>query len=114
MKPIIKVNSRYQFDRLPRMTLAYRSNAGRVVQIAIFGFIAALIIAFGSPARAQSPTLAGHWQGVMEREGAAMAVRFDFEAGPGGVEGRFTSESQRALSIRSTKSTMPHRMRTGH
>jgi pimeloyl-ACP methyl ester carboxylesterase len=33
----------------------------------------------------------------MEREGAAMTVRFDFQTGPGGVAGRFTSESQRAI-----------------
>src|SRR4051812_4040812 len=39
----------------------------------------------------------GHWQGVMQREGAAMTVRFDFQTEAGAVTGRFTSETQRAL-----------------
>jgi pimeloyl-ACP methyl ester carboxylesterase len=33
----------------------------------------------------------------MERDGAAMTVRFDFETGARGVTGRFTSESQQAM-----------------
>jgi len=48
-------------------------------------------------ASGQSPTPDGHWQGVMERDGAVMTVRFDFQTGSGGVTGRFTSESQRAM-----------------
>lgn len=47
--------------------------------------------------KAQPPTLDGHWQGVMEREGASMTVRFDFQTRPGGPRGSFTSESQRAI-----------------
>jgi pimeloyl-ACP methyl ester carboxylesterase len=48
-------------------------------------------------ASAQSTKPDGHWQGIMEREGAAMTVRFDFQSGPKGIVGRFTSESQRAI-----------------
>src|SRR5437899_5029146 len=33
----------------------------------------------------------------MERDGAVMTVRFDFQTGSGGVTGWFTSESQRAM-----------------
>jgi pimeloyl-ACP methyl ester carboxylesterase len=46
---------------------------------------------------AQSTRLDGHWQGMMEREGASLSVRFDFRTGPGGPSGSFTSESQRAI-----------------
>jgi pimeloyl-ACP methyl ester carboxylesterase len=55
----------------------------------------ALIIA--TTASAQSTRVDGHWQGTMEREGPAMTVRFDFQTGPQGIAGRFTSESQRAI-----------------
>jgi pimeloyl-ACP methyl ester carboxylesterase len=48
--------------------------------------------AYAGPAR-----LDGHWQGVMEREGAALTVRFDFQTQAGMVTGRFTSETQRAM-----------------
>jgi pimeloyl-ACP methyl ester carboxylesterase len=47
-------------------------------------------------ANAQQMEPDGHWQGVMERDGAAMIVCFDFKTGPDGIAGRFTSESQRA------------------
>jgi uncharacterized protein len=50
------------------------------------------IWAYAVPARPD-----GHWQGVMERDGAAMTVRFDFHTESGRVGGRFTSETQRAL-----------------
>ena len=56
--------------------------------------LTALVATIASP---QSLKPDGHWQGVMERDGAVMTVRFDFQTGPGGVTGRFTSESQRAL-----------------
>ena len=56
--------------------------------------LAALVAGVASP---QSLKLDGHWQGVMERDGAVMTVRFDFQTGAAGVTGRFTSESQRAM-----------------
>jgi hypothetical protein len=56
--------------------------------------LAALVGGIASP---QSLKLDGHWQGVMERDGAVMTVRFDFQTGAAGVTGRFTSESQRAM-----------------
>lgn len=58
---------------------------------------AAAALAFAGNGNAQSIKLDGHWQGVMEREGAVMTVRFDFQTGPSGVTGRFTSESQQAM-----------------
>src|SRR5205823_3646760 len=61
-----------------------------------FLFATAALVFMGN-ASAQSIKLDGHWQGPMEREGAVMTVRFDFETGPAGVTGRFTSESQRAI-----------------
>jgi pimeloyl-ACP methyl ester carboxylesterase len=67
------------------MTLSFRAT------ISIFTALVATTIA--SP---QSIPLDGHWQGSMERDGAVMTVRFDFQTGPG-VTGRFTSESQRAM-----------------
>jgi pimeloyl-ACP methyl ester carboxylesterase len=48
-------------------------------------------------AGAQLPKADGNWQGVMERDGAPMTVRFDFQSGAGGVTGKFTSESQQAM-----------------
>src|SRR5215472_11743424 len=56
--------------------------------------LTALVASIASP---QSLKPDGHWQGVMERDGAVMTVRFDFQTGSGGVTGRFTSESQRAM-----------------
>ena len=54
-----------------------------------------LVLTTGAYATLAKPD--GHWQGVMEREGAAMTVRFDFQTEAGRVTGRFTSETQRAL-----------------
>jgi len=54
-------------------------------------------LAFVGDSSAQPPKLEGHWQGVMLREEAPMTVRFDFQTGPGGVTGRFTSEAQGAM-----------------
>ena len=56
--------------------------------------LTALVAGVASP---QSLKPDGHWQGVMERDGAVMTVRFDFQTGPGGLTGRFTAESQRVL-----------------
>src|SRR5215472_8062238 len=56
--------------------------------------LTALVASIASP---QSLKPDGHWQGVMERDGAVMTVRFDFETASRGVTGRFTSESQRAM-----------------
>ena len=39
----------------------------------------------------------GNWQGTMERQGAALTVRFDFHTQGSAVTGRFTSETQRAM-----------------
>src|SRR6266576_4495953 len=39
----------------------------------------------------------GSWEGVMERQGATMTVRFDFRTDAGAVTGRFTSETQSAM-----------------
>ena len=39
----------------------------------------------------------GNWQGTMERQGAALTVRFDFHTQASAVAGRFTSETQRAM-----------------
>jgi pimeloyl-ACP methyl ester carboxylesterase len=58
------------------------------------GTLTALVASIASP---QSLKPDGHWQGLMERDGAVMTVRFDFQTGSGGVTGRFTSESQRAM-----------------
>ncbi|HEY3827061.1 MAG TPA: alpha/beta fold hydrolase [Bryobacteraceae bacterium] len=55
----------------------------------------ALVPAVGAYAESAQPD--GHWQGVMERDGAAMTVRFDFHTESGKVKGQFTSETQRAL-----------------
>ena len=45
---------------------------------------AATALAFTGNASAQSITLDGHWQGAVERDGAVMTVRFDFQTGPSG------------------------------
>jgi pimeloyl-ACP methyl ester carboxylesterase len=58
---------------------------------------AVIAVVFTSNASAQSPKLDGHWQGALERDRAVMTVEFDFQTGPSGVTGRFTSESQRAM-----------------
>src|SRR5438552_2209181 len=39
----------------------------------------------------------GSWEGVMERQGATMTVRFEFRTADGAVTGRFTSETQSAM-----------------
>src|SRR5215472_6712567 len=59
-----------------------------------FCTLTALVATIASP---QSLKLDGHWQGVMERDGAVLIVRFDFQTGAGEVMGRFTSESQQAM-----------------
>jgi uncharacterized protein len=59
--------------------------------------IAALLLIAASAAPAMNAGPDGHWQGTMERDGAVMTVRFDFETRSGAVTGRFTSESQKAL-----------------
>jgi pimeloyl-ACP methyl ester carboxylesterase len=58
-------------------------------------FAVALLLTTGAHAEVARPD--GHWQGVMEREGAKMIVRFDFQTEAGKVTGRFTSETQRAM-----------------
>jgi hypothetical protein len=56
------------------------------------------MLAHAVPSRAQVNKPDGHWQGTLEREGAALAVRFDFQTDAAGVlTGRFSSESQRTL-----------------
>src|SRR3989442_12097934 len=58
----------------------------------------ALALASAIGASAQSiKSFDGRWEGVMEREGAAMTVRFDFHTVAGTLTGRFTSETQRAM-----------------
>ena len=42
--------------------------------------LTALVVTIAS---AQSLKPDGHWQGVMERDGAVTTVRFDFQTGPG-------------------------------
>jgi hypothetical protein len=60
----------------------------------LFAF-AALVLA--SNPSAQATKLDGPWQGELERDRAVMTVQFDFQTGPDGVTGRFTSESQRVM-----------------
>jgi uncharacterized protein len=55
------------------------------------------VLGWATKASAEPLSPDGHWQGVMEREGAVMTVRFDFQTKAGAVSGRFTSEAQRAL-----------------
>jgi len=59
--------------------------------------ICTLSMLVATTAGAQLPKADGNWQGVMERDGAPMTVRFDFQSGAGGVTGKFTSESQQAM-----------------
>ncbi len=62
------------------------------------GAVIALFAMFVPAEGAQAPArLEGSWQGVMERQGATVTVRFDFRTDRGAVAGRFTSESQRVL-----------------
>jgi pimeloyl-ACP methyl ester carboxylesterase len=61
------------------------------------GIFFALAFVSATEAYAGPAMLDGHWQGVMEREGAALTVRFDFQTQAGMVTGRFTSETQRAM-----------------
>jgi pimeloyl-ACP methyl ester carboxylesterase len=66
----------------------------RFVSVVVLG-----LVVRAATANAQvASTIDGHWQGVMERERAVLAVRFDFQTGHDSkLTGRFTSETQRAL-----------------
>jgi len=79
-----------------------RARGGRIL-------FAVATLVFAGNASGQSIELDGHWQGAMERDGAVLTVRFDFQTGRGGVTGRFTSESQRAMEYRLTRLSIPHR-----
>ncbi len=60
---------------------------------------AAAVACLGASTRSQSETLPGHWDGTLLREGAQLAVSFDFFTGAKGIEGTFSAASQRALGI---------------
>jgi uncharacterized protein len=68
-----------------------------MIDSAVYALFAILTVALASDASPQAVKLDGHWEGVMEREGATIAVRFDFQTRAEVVSGQFTSESQRAL-----------------
>ncbi len=57
----------------------------------------AVALALASDGRAQTIKLDGSWRGEMERAGAAIPVRFDFQAKADSISGRFTSETQRTM-----------------
>jgi uncharacterized protein len=63
--------------------------------------ILALVLWLGlvvSSSAAQS-SIAGHWEGIMIREGAELPVSFDFKNEAAGLTASFNSPSQRALGI---------------
>ena len=67
-----------------------------------------LIPANSHDASAQAIALDGSWQGVMEREGATITVRFDFQTRNGTIFGKFTSESQRTMEYPFGQVTYTH------
>jgi len=67
-------------------------------RIASIACLSAGLLAYAAPSRAQLSTPDGHWQGTLERDGATLVVRFDFQTDAAGVmTGRFTAESQRTM-----------------
>ena len=55
------------------------------------------VAARDSPTGDSRPSITGHWEGELVREGAQLPVSFDFSTGPTGVAGTFTSLTQRAM-----------------
>jgi pimeloyl-ACP methyl ester carboxylesterase len=62
----------------------------------IVGFLMGQLLCAVAGAASQSPELAGHWQGTLARDGASVAVSFDFTTTPTPA-GRFSSDAQRAM-----------------
>lgn len=59
----------------------------------------ALLFVLVSSSAAQTSVVAGHWEGVMVREGAELPVSFDFINQATGLTASFNSPTQRALGI---------------
>lgn len=59
----------------------------------------ALLLGLVSHSFAAQNPVEGHWEGTMIREGAALAVRFDFRTEAGGLKASFDSLTQRAIGI---------------
>jgi uncharacterized protein len=62
--------------------------------LALFAFLFLL-----SAQAAPTPSLEGHWEGTMVREGALLPVSFDFIRSGADLTARFNSPTQRALGI---------------
>lgn len=59
----------------------------------------AVLLSFVASSSAAQNSIGGHWEGVMVRESAELAVSFDFTNGSTGVNARFNSPAQRAIGI---------------
>ena len=58
-----------------------------------------VVLGFFNPATAMQGSVAGHWEGVMIREGAELPVSFDFTNEATGIKATFNSPTQRAMGI---------------
>jgi pimeloyl-ACP methyl ester carboxylesterase len=70
-----------------------------VMRVSFVAVILGFVHGVNAPAFADSKALEGHWLGTMTREGAELAVSFDFKKSSKGFEGYYNCASQRALGI---------------
>ena len=62
-------------------------------------FLLALLFGLVTSGFAAQNAIEGHWEGALVREGAEVAVSFDFTSEAGGLKASFNSPTQRALGI---------------
>ena len=62
-------------------------------------FVLALLFGLVISGFAAQKGIEGHWEGALVREGAELAVSFDFASEAGGLKASFNSPTQRALGI---------------
>ncbi len=64
-----------------------------ITAIALFSFF------LWQPCAGATPSVEGHWEGLMVREGAELPVSFDFVRDAAGLIGTFNSPTQRAIGL---------------
>ncbi len=79
-----------------RSKVAHMVHARRLNRALVCCAAAAWLVG-SSPAWASPEAVDGHWEGTMVEAGQSLPVSFDFVTADGGVSGRFTSATQRAM-----------------
>jgi uncharacterized protein len=84
---------RFAMEAVRRLRMSSSLSAVRLLLL----FALAFPLNHRALAAASTVALNGHWQGIMTSQGAQLLVSFDFLQTASGIDGRFTSSTQRAM-----------------